>query len=940
MNHQGVIITFYSYKGGTGRTMALANTACLLSEKLQNSGKRVLMIDFDLEAPGLHNFFSDISKKIKDEQPGIINYFDSLQKIFSEDNELYRDTVEQGWQILDKNVSFEDYIISDVLPNLDFIQAGKFNENYSDLVNSFDWFGFYNNFGEAIRIFKESVCSNYHYILVDSRTGLTDISGICTMLLPEKLVGVFTPNRQSLDGLLKLIRQAVEYRRASNDFRPLAVFPLPSRIDIDEPIRREKWLEQYQNDFQKLFQEIYEIQQIELTEYFNDVQLPHTKYYAYGEEIAVMTEKRRESLSLSRAYQFFFDRLINLDSSWEKLSKEKETTQQELSIKVNKTSYKEERNNRKNKVFISYAPEDYSIAKKLYDSLNQAGIASWLDTEDILPGQKWRASIKKAIINCSHFLILISKNSVSKIGYIQKEQKISLDLIEDLPNNAIFIIPARLDNTEPLHEVLKTLHWADFTTSYEKGLEQIINVFKSEAKKYAEIKIDFMGREDELKLITSFYSPPYIMLVAPMGYGKTRLLEELKRILEEQKWLCVTINLSRWKHKTLKDLISSFSQIFKNEIFSNVKTFEEAGSEIAQYIDRIARQNKQKGIFIQIDEAENIHTELAIELFNHFIPAFEETINYSQSPLERKFVVSGREIISSWKNMLEIPFHVIVLKTFDFNHIYQTVEHVDSSSELDRAFDYKMNFSAWLMNFTGGHPKCIAETINNDYGLPMSIITKRENENYVKIVKPVIQDIKKFIPEELVEIFYTLSVVRKFNFRLLKKFVDCELIQWDKSVFDLEYILMETYLIDKINGFLRQDITRRLLANDLRRNNIERFIHISKLSISFYETALKDYEIFRSDIIAVELLFQEMQIIYNKEGNKEDVFKNLNNILKILTSYSSGCEIIYGFKQLLTEDWEFRFTLNYLFRKKNYDESYPFNQVINIIDDFSRNLKY
>jgi cellulose biosynthesis protein BcsQ len=44
-----VICTFYSYKGGVGRSMALANAAHILAQ----FGLRVLMIDFDLEAPGL-----------------------------------------------------------------------------------------------------------------------------------------------------------------------------------------------------------------------------------------------------------------------------------------------------------------------------------------------------------------------------------------------------------------------------------------------------------------------------------------------------------------------------------------------------------------------------------------------------------------------------------------------------------------------------------------------------------------------------------------------------------------------------------------------------------------------------------------------------------------------------------------------------------------------
>src|SRR5580700_8820551 len=50
---EGRIVTFYSYKGGTGRSMAMANVAWLLAL----SGFRVLAIDWDLEAPGLHRYF-------------------------------------------------------------------------------------------------------------------------------------------------------------------------------------------------------------------------------------------------------------------------------------------------------------------------------------------------------------------------------------------------------------------------------------------------------------------------------------------------------------------------------------------------------------------------------------------------------------------------------------------------------------------------------------------------------------------------------------------------------------------------------------------------------------------------------------------------------------------------------------------------------------------
>jgi Mrp family chromosome partitioning ATPase len=62
-----MIVTFYSYKGGTGRTMAAANIACLLAK----AGRRVLLVDFDLEAPGVWRYFEDFQRGL-DRQAGLI----------------------------------------------------------------------------------------------------------------------------------------------------------------------------------------------------------------------------------------------------------------------------------------------------------------------------------------------------------------------------------------------------------------------------------------------------------------------------------------------------------------------------------------------------------------------------------------------------------------------------------------------------------------------------------------------------------------------------------------------------------------------------------------------------------------------------------------------------------------------------------------------------
>jgi hypothetical protein len=152
--------------------------------------------------------------------------------------------------------------------------------------------------------------------------------------------------------------------------------------------------------------------------------------------------------------------------------------QTELQSVSDSTKSESDDASQKTKVFISYATEDHTIAKRLYDDLKKEGLTPWLDREDLLPGQNWRESIPRIIKASSYFLLVISKNSVTKRGYIQKEQKIALELLDEFPLDEIFIIPARIDNTEPLDERLQNIHWADLS-NYEQGLKQILRTLKS-----------------------------------------------------------------------------------------------------------------------------------------------------------------------------------------------------------------------------------------------------------------------------------------------------------------------------------------------------------------------------------------------------------------------------------------------------------------------------
>ncbi len=246
----GEIITFYSYKGGTGRSMVLANTACLLAQREEGYGG-VLVVDWDLEAPGLHRYFADrlhrqfpnreTASAELDAHPGLIDFFirlkDEIEKLPRIGEEPTPEIQEQLKRALDLN----SFVLSTDVPNLWMIKAGAFDDQYATRVNTFPWEPLYKRAPWVIALVADWLTERFRYTLIDSRTGITDTSGICTMLLPDKLAMVFTPNQQSLDGALQVTERSTNYRRRSSDLRPLSVFPVPSRIEASEPELRNTW---------------------------------------------------------------------------------------------------------------------------------------------------------------------------------------------------------------------------------------------------------------------------------------------------------------------------------------------------------------------------------------------------------------------------------------------------------------------------------------------------------------------------------------------------------------------------------------------------------------------------------------------------------------------------------------------------------------------------
>lgn len=115
---------------------------------------------------------------------------------------------------------------------------------------------------------------------------------------------------------------------------------------------------------------------------------------------------------------------------------------------------------RKPQIFLSYVQEDAEKVEKLYQKLSEAGFKPWMAKKDILPGEKKRSSIEKAIRNSDFFLVCLSANSVNQRGSIQREIKRALDVWEEQLDDDIYLIPVKVAACE-IPERLHDFQWVD-----------------------------------------------------------------------------------------------------------------------------------------------------------------------------------------------------------------------------------------------------------------------------------------------------------------------------------------------------------------------------------------------------------------------------------------------------------------------------------------------
>jgi Tfp pilus assembly protein PilF len=404
-----VICTFYSYKGGVGRSMALANIAELLIAR----GLNVLMIDWDLEAPGLERYFP-VGIDTALEQSGVADMILDYKQLLAtpqpsdsgeEPNLRLPDLRSYMLEIYPKERQPHDTGELWLMPA--GRRMGMEFDRYGQFVRTFDWQDFYQNWeGESfIEWFRRQADTLADAVLIDSRTGVTELGGICTYQLADAIVMFCATNSQSLDGTADMAARftdpgVIHLRRD----RPLHVLVVPARVE-DRAEARD--LSRFRDAFLDRFGKHPFVGQSALAataENLWELKVPHVPYYAFREAVVVRDPESVRHPDMYEAFCQLADQLASLPGvDWPTRT---DAEMADVETRVDKVRARATADSID--FFISYAADDRGWAEWIAWQLEAAGYRTALQAWDFAPGDDFVSQMAAALSGAKRILVVLS----------------------------------------------------------------------------------------------------------------------------------------------------------------------------------------------------------------------------------------------------------------------------------------------------------------------------------------------------------------------------------------------------------------------------------------------------------------------------------------------------------------------------------------------------
>src|SRR5262249_10912066 len=262
------------------------------------------------------------------------------------------------------------------------------------------WPSFYERLGGGafLDALGHNMRQNYDYILIDSRTGLSDSAGVCTVQLPDIVVNCFTLSTQSVDGAVAVARPV----RGQRDRQPVRVLPVPMRVEDTEQLKLEAGRDYARHEFAPFLSHL---PAEAVNRYWGDVEVPYKPYFAYEEILATFAERPMLENSLLAA----FERLTRVltDGRVEELPPIDERERRRWLLE-----FERPRPTATSDVFISYAAVDRMWAEWIAAELGDAGLRVMLHDVDFAGGPNFATEMDRALGTANRALVLLSQDYV------------------------------------------------------------------------------------------------------------------------------------------------------------------------------------------------------------------------------------------------------------------------------------------------------------------------------------------------------------------------------------------------------------------------------------------------------------------------------------------------------------------------------------------------
>ena len=247
-------------------------------------------------------------------RPGLLEYFEACREQLDTLTRTCADLDhEERARLVLEAIDWEAYVERvDQSRTLYLMRAGCFDDSYGERADRMDWDGLFAACPALFRAFARHLTRQFRHVLIDCRGGRSAAASICTTLLPDRLVGLFTPNARSLDGLSGVVSRAIEYRCSHEEAQhPLLVYPLPCGVDSLDAERRMQWRRGdphkgsvgYQAALEQLLRNCYGLSQLSLDSYLDEVQLHGAVAAGAAEHLGAAPERDADRLSQTRAIE-------------------------------------------------------------------------------------------------------------------------------------------------------------------------------------------------------------------------------------------------------------------------------------------------------------------------------------------------------------------------------------------------------------------------------------------------------------------------------------------------------------------------------------------------------------------------------------------------------------------------------------------------------------